>query len=159
MPVIQQKINAVLFQLYGKRRALRNLLQHLNFANANLVSARCALLGPDFSRDNDARLLRQPLQRRKCLRALLQRANTLNDPGPIAKNRKQQLPRFPHVVKPPANRDFLPVVLPCLLDSDSGHSVIAIHTSEIPNSSLMVGYERTPDCACFGSSIAWCLPV
>ena len=119
--MIEEKIDAVLFELNWKRRALRNFLLDLDFAHADFEAAGRALLAADLSRDDDAGFLRQPLQRFERFRVLLERADPLNDSRAIAKNRKQQFPRLTQVIQPPLQGDFLPVILSSLFDGDRRH--------------------------------------
>jgi hypothetical protein len=81
-----------------------------------------ALFSANLSRDDDARLLRQPLQSFEGFGIFLEGADTLDDAGAIAKNGKHQFARFAQIVKPSANGDFLPVVLTSLFDAYGRHS-------------------------------------
>jgi hypothetical protein len=92
VPLIEQEIDAVLFELDGEGRALWNFLDDLDFRDADLVAAGGALFRANLAGDNDARFLRQALQRFKRLGIFLQRANALDDPGAVAEDRKKQFP-------------------------------------------------------------------
>jgi len=114
----------MLLELDGERRALRNFLNDLDFGDADFVPAGSALFRADFARDDNAGFLRQAFQRLERPGIFLQRANALDDAGAVTKNREEQFARFPQIVKPALQRDFLPLVLACLLDGDGGHSAV-----------------------------------
>src|SRR5215469_2755689 len=122
MPLVQQKIDAMLFELDREGRALQNFLDDLNFANAHLEAAGSALLGSNLSRDNDAGFLGEPLELLERFGILFQRADALNDAGAVAKDREEQLTGFAKVIEPSTNRDFLPVIFSCVFDRNRGHS-------------------------------------
>jgi hypothetical protein len=69
--LVEQEIDAMLFELNGKRRALRNLLDNLNVADTDFVASGRALFGPNFSADNDAGFLREAFQRLESFRRFL----------------------------------------------------------------------------------------
>ncbi len=112
----------MLLELDGEGRALRNFLDDLDLADTDFVATRSALFRADFAGDHDARFLGEALQRFECLRIFLQRADTLNDSGAVAEDREEQFTRLTKVVKPALQRDFLFVVLACLVDGDRCHS-------------------------------------
>ena len=84
--MVEQKIDAMLFELNGKRRGIRHSLDNLNLADANLVTAGSTLLRANLTGNDDARFLRQALQRLERLGIFLQRANALDDAGAIEKS-------------------------------------------------------------------------
>ncbi len=121
MALIEQKIDAVFFKLDGKGRGVGNFLDDLDFGDAHFEAAGGALLGADFSSDDDAGFLRETFQRFKGFGIFLERADALDDSRTVAKNREHQFAGFAEIVEPAANRYFLPVVLACLFDSDDSH--------------------------------------
>ncbi len=122
--LIEQEIDAVLFQLDRERLALWNFLHDLNFADADFVAAGGALFRADFAGDNDAGLLRQAFQRFERFGIFLLRADPLDDACSISENREEQFARFTQVVEPALECDFLAVVLACLLDRDRRHGEV-----------------------------------
>ena len=90
--------------------------------DAYFESARSTRLGADLPCDDDARFLREPLQRLKGFGAFFERTDALEDAGAVAKNGEHQFAGFAEIVKPSANRDFLSVVLPRLVDAYGRHS-------------------------------------
>ena len=94
MAMVEQEIDAVLFELDGIRLRFGNLLQHFDFRDAHFESARSALFGANFSGDDDAGFLRQTFQRSEGLGTFFQRANALDDASAVTENRKEQLAGF-----------------------------------------------------------------
>ena len=117
MPVLHQKINAVLFQRYGIGIILGNTLHYLHIGNVELVAAGSALIGANLAFDNDTRFLGQSLHRiENFSRNSVLRQHPLNYAGAVAKNREQQLAALAQVVEPPAKRNGLAFVLSNLRD-------------------------------------------
>ncbi len=119
--LVEQEIDAVLFELDGEGCGFRNALDDLDFGDAHFVPAGSALLGANLSRYNDAGLLREPLKRFESLRIFFERADALNDASAVPKDREDQLAGFANVVEPAADGDFLAVVFPCVFNGDRGH--------------------------------------
>src|SRR6267154_5072008 len=140
MPVVEQEIHAMLFQLNWKRRALRHFLYDLDFADAHFESAGCALFRADFSRRNDARFLRQPFQCFKRFRALFQRAHALDNSSSIAENRKDQLAGLAQIVEPALDRHLLPVVFSRLFNRDRRHCALRCKSGLRRVYSNLLGY-------------------
>ncbi len=111
----------MLLELDGEGRAFWNFLDDLDFGDANFVPAGCAFLRANFAGNDNAGFLRETLQRLERLGIFLERANTLDNAGAVAKNREEQFARFPKVIEPALERDFLSVVLASLLDGDRGN--------------------------------------
>ena len=81
-------------------------LHHLRVGDVEFVAAGSALVGAHLAGDDDARLLRQALDRLEQLgRDLALRHHALDDAAAIAKLRKQQLAALAQVVEPAANGD------------------------------------------------------
>src|ERR1039457_6589669 len=112
MTVVQQEIHAVLFELNRIGSVIRDALHHLDRRDLNFEPAWRALIGVNSSRDDHARLLRQAVQRIERRRLVLLRYDALDRSGTVAKDREEQLPGLAQVVQPPAQRDFLPIMLP-----------------------------------------------
>ena len=121
MTVVQEKVDAMFFQLDGEGRALRDFLDDLDFRDAQFVAAGGAFLRADLSGDDDAGFLSETLQRFERFRILLQGANALDDSRAVAKNRKQQFSRLAKVIKPSLESNFLSVEFPRLLNGDDRH--------------------------------------
>ena len=85
-------------------------LHHFDGRDLKFVAARRALVSVNFSCDDHARFLRQPAQRFKRRRLILQRHHALNRSGAVAENREKKFPRLAQVVQPPAEGNFLPVI-------------------------------------------------
>ena len=122
MTVVEQEIYAVLLELDGERFVFGNFLQHLDFRDAHLEAARSALFGANFAGDNHAGLLREAFQGFESFGIFFQGADTLDDAGAVAKNRKNQLAGFTDVVKPTADGDFLAVVIAGVFNRNRSHS-------------------------------------
>src|SRR5258706_16283323 len=90
MPLIQQEINAVLFQLNGVRSVIGDALHDFNRRDLNFEPARSAFIGMDASRDDHAGLLRKSSQRFERRRLILQRYDALDRPGAVTENREKQ---------------------------------------------------------------------
>ena len=116
MPLVQQKIHAMIFQLNRIRIRVRHALHHFDCAHVYFVPAWRPRLGLYLPGHFHARLLRQSFQRPECLRILLERHHALHHAGAVAKNREKKLARLAQVVKPPANLHYLARVLSGLLD-------------------------------------------
>src|SRR6202789_376851 len=119
MPPVQQKINAVLLQLNRVRFGIPNALHNFDRAHSHFISARRSRFRANHARRDHARFLRQPLQRAENLGMLLLRNHSLHDARTVAKNRKQQFPRFAQIVKPAPNSDATTRVRPRLLNCDN----------------------------------------
>ena len=88
------------------RIRLGHALHHLDALDVELVPARRALVGANFTGDNDGRLLREPLERFEDLRRdTFHVRDSLNGSSSVAKDRKQQLPTLAQVIEPSAQRD------------------------------------------------------
>jgi hypothetical protein len=59
VPLIEQEVDPVFFELDRKRRGVGNFLDDLNFRDAHFEAAGSALFGADFACDDDARFLRE----------------------------------------------------------------------------------------------------
>ena len=94
-------------------RVLRcDALEHLDSGNVELKPAGSALVGPYLAYNPQRRFLCQAprlLENFGSHRALHHHA--LNDPGAVAKQRKQKFPAFTQVVQPTLDQDFLADVL------------------------------------------------
>src|ERR1700682_5597898 len=121
MPAVQQEIHAMLFELNRIRSVVRDALHDFNRGNLNLKPARRALIGVNASRDDHARLLRQAAQSFKRRRLILQRYDALDRSRAVAKDGEKQFPRFAQVVQPTAQRDFLAIMLPDILNGHYWH--------------------------------------
>src|SRR5215813_10801338 len=121
MPVIEQKIHAMLFELDRERGFFRDFLQDLYRGDADFIAAGRALLGPDFADDDDAGFLCEALQGFECGGVFLQRNDTLHDASSITEYGEEQLAGFSQVVEPAPQRNFLAVVFSRLLDGNRGH--------------------------------------
>ncbi len=121
MALVEQKIDAVLFELNRIGIGVWNALDDFNAADMNFEAARRALFGVNFSRDDDAGFLRQSFERFEGFRLFFQRDDALDDAGAVAKNREEEFSRFAQVVEPAANRDGLSGEVSGLFDVDDGH--------------------------------------
>src|SRR5258706_15478924 len=90
MPLIQQEIDAVLFQLNGVRSVIGDALHDFNRRDLNFEPARSAFIGMDASRDDHAGLLRKSSQRLERHRLILQRYHALDRSRAVAKNREKK---------------------------------------------------------------------
>src|SRR6266568_2552554 len=124
MPVVEEEVHAVFLELDRKRRGFGNSLQDLQFRNPDFVAARSALFRANLPGNDNARFLRQALQRFERFGILLERADALNSARAVPKDGKKQLAGLAQVVKPALERDFLPLVFPGLLDRYRCHSAI-----------------------------------
>ncbi len=112
MPVLHQEVGAVFLGSNRVRRRLRHALHDLHIRHIELVAAMGPLVGANLAFDNDARLLRQGLDRIEHFRRdRVLRHNPLNDARAVAKLREQQLATFAQVVEPTADRDRLAFML------------------------------------------------
>ena len=112
MPMLHQKIRAVLFRRDGIRRLLINQLHDFQIFNIQLIAARGPLVRTDFAAHDDRAFLRQRLDAREnFFRHAGFMRDTLDGAGAIAKNRKDKLAGFAQVVEPSAQGDGLAVVL------------------------------------------------
>ena len=97
---------------------LGHALHDLHVGHVEFESTGRAFISADFAFDDDARFLRQRLDRIEHFRRdRILGDDTLNDAGAVAKLRKQKLPAFAQVVKPAADSDRLAVVLADFCDS------------------------------------------
>src|SRR6266567_2849238 len=64
--LIEQEINAVLFELDREGRTLRDFLDDLDFADADFVTTRSTLFRADSACDDDAGFLCQSFERFEC---------------------------------------------------------------------------------------------
>ena len=94
MAIVEEEIDAVLFELDGVGRGLVYFLQDLDFGDADFVAAGGALLGADFSGDDDAGFLREAFQCGEGVGTFFERDDALDDAGAVAKNREEQLAGF-----------------------------------------------------------------
>ena len=123
MPVVQQEIDAVLFELNRVGSVVRNALHHFDRGDLNFEPAGRALVGVNASRNDHARFLRQAAQGFERRRLVFQRDDALNRSRAVAKDREEQFPGFAQVVQPAAQRDFLPVVLSHVLNGYHRHRI------------------------------------
>jgi hypothetical protein len=98
--MVEQEIDAVLFELDGVGIGLVDFLHDVDFADADFVAAGSALLGADLSGDDDAGFVREAFEGGEGGRIFFQRDNTLDDAGAVAKDGEQQLAGFAQVVEP-----------------------------------------------------------
>ena len=99
MPVVHQEIDAVIFGSDGIRIRFRYALQDLRRFHVNFKSALRARLRPYLPGDDQRGLLGQTLQRLKqFLGQIGLYRDALNDPRPIAKQRKTDLAGAPNIV-------------------------------------------------------------
>ncbi len=106
MPVLHQKLGAVFFRRYRIRIGLRHALNHLHVHHIEFIAAGRALVGANLTLDDQARLLRQRLDRVEYLRRdPILRHHSLNHSRAVAKLWKQQLPALAQVIQPAAQRD------------------------------------------------------
>ena len=108
MALVEEKIDAVLLQLNRIGLGFRDALDDFDLADVHFAAAGRARLGLNFAGGDDARFLRQALERGERLGMLLQRDDALHDAGAVAKNREKELAGFAHVVEPAANGDDAP---------------------------------------------------
>ena len=126
MAMVEQEIDAVLFELDGVGSGLVNFLQDFDFGDADFVAAGGALLGANFSGDDDAGFLREAFQRGEGVGAFFERNDALNNAGAVAENREEQLAGFALIVEPAADGDFLRVVFAGVFDVDRGHGAFRV---------------------------------
>ena len=100
--IVEEEIDAVLFELDGIGRGLVDLLQDFDFGDADFVAARGALFGANFSGDDDAGFLREALECGEGVGTFFERDDALDDAGAVAENRKEQLAGFALIVEPAA---------------------------------------------------------
>ena len=78
MAVVEQEIDAVLFELNRIGLGFRDALHDFDVRDADFEAAGRARLGANLAGDDDARFLRQPAQRFEGLRLLLLRDDALH---------------------------------------------------------------------------------
>jgi hypothetical protein len=106
MPVVQQEIHAVLFELYRIGSVIGDALDHFDRGDLNFESAGRALIGVNSPGDDHARLLREAAQSLECSGLVLQRYQ--DQPG-----RKGTADRGERIVEGPTDQ------LGCLGDLES----------------------------------------
>jgi hypothetical protein len=116
-----QEVGAVFFGCDGVGIGFGHALHDLDVRDIEFVAAGRALVGANFSFDDDAGFLGEALQGAESFRILLESANALNDASAIAKDGEEQLAGFAKVVEPTTKGDFLPVMISRLIDRDDGH--------------------------------------
>ncbi len=121
MPLVEQKIDAVLLELNRIWHRLRHALYNLDAAYVQLKSSRRACLRSHRARHNHARFLSQPFRRVERFCMLLLRNHALNNSRAVAKNREQQFSRLAQIVKPSANRHLRAHMLAHVLDAHHRH--------------------------------------
>src|SRR5277367_5116260 len=108
MPLVEQKIDAMLLQLNGIGIRIGDALDDLDPTHMNFIAARRARFGLNLPRHDHARFLRESFQRAESHRLFFERNYTLDDSRAVAKNWKEELARFSQVIKPTADGDGLP---------------------------------------------------
>ena len=124
MALVEEEIDAMLFELDGERRGFGDSLDDLDFADADFVAAGGALLGVDFAGDDDAGFLGEAFEGLEGFGIFFQGADALNDAGAVAKDGEEEFAGFAEIVEPAADGDFLGVVLACEFDGDYGHGEV-----------------------------------
>ncbi len=112
MAVLHEEVDTVFFERDGVGVGLRNTLDDLHIFDVEFESAGRALVGADFARDNDRRLLSEAFERFEDGRGnALHVGYALNRTGAVAKDGKEQFAALAQVVKPSAQGDRLAFVL------------------------------------------------
>src|SRR5207302_1027478 len=99
----------------------RDALQHFEPRDVKLKAAGRALVSPHLARDAQRRFLRQVARLLEDFRGYCAlHDHTLDDPGAVANERKQELAALAQVVKPALDQNLLAGVLGNVADFDDG---------------------------------------
>src|SRR5580704_17011054 len=100
MAIVEEEIDAVLFELNRIESGLDDFLQDLDFGDADFVAAGSALFSANFSCDDDAGFLREAFESGEGVGTFFERDDALDDAGAVAKDREEELAGFALIVEP-----------------------------------------------------------
>jgi hypothetical protein len=124
MPMIHQKLDAVILGRDGVMLVERDQLDNLKVKHIELESAGRTFVGTNFSGHAHGRFLRQVSDALKNLRRDgLFEDDALNNSGPVAKKGEKQFSTFAKVVDP--TLDLTSGSLLATLDFDTGGGVVS----------------------------------
>ena len=121
MPLVEQEIDAVLFELDRIRLGFRHALHDFDALTCNSYPPGARGSAATFPVTMTLDSCVRPLRGVECVGLLLQRNDALDDARAVAKNREEQLARFAQIVEPSAKGDFLPHMLADMFDRHHGH--------------------------------------